>query len=65
MNKPNMQIAELLNLARDDYQKIRVLQNGKILFEGELFGFVVQQELKNTLIKSWAVNNGVMVFEVH
>ena len=65
MNKPNMRIAELLNLARDDYQKIRVLQNGKILFEGELFGFVVQQELKNTLIKSWAVNNGVMVFEVH
>lgn len=65
MNKPNMRIAELLNLARDDYQKIRVLQNGKVLFEGELFGFVVQQELKNTLIKSWAVNNGVMVFEVH
>ena len=51
-----------MHLRIDDYQKTRIIQGGKVCYEGECFG--PSEELQSAQIKHWSVDNGILVLEI-
>ena len=51
-----------MHLRIDDYQKTRIIQGGKVCYEGECFG--MSDALKNAQIKHWSVDNDILVLEI-
>lgn len=57
-----MKVIHIIYLARDDYQKIRIMQNNKICYEKENAN--VPEKYKNAKVKHWFVDNGVLVLSI-
>lgn len=57
-----LKIIHFMHLRIDDYQKTRIMQGGKVCYEGECFG--LSEELQSAQIKHWSVDNGILVLEI-
>lgn len=57
-----MKVIHIIRLARDDYQKIRIIKAETVVYEGEYYG--IPKELENAQVRHWSVDNGVLVLEI-
>ncbi len=57
-----MNVIHIIHLAQDDYQKLRIIQEKAVIYEGEPCG--ISEGLKNSQVKHWSVDNGVLVLEI-
>ena len=57
-----VKIIHIIYLARDDYQKIRIIQAKTVIYTGEPYG--IPEGLKSSQVKHWSVDSGVLVLEI-
>lgn len=60
-----VKVNHIIYLRGDDYQKIRIIKNGQVYYEGEVrYENGTIEELENAQVKHWSVDNGVLVLEI-
>lgn len=60
-----VKVKHIIHLRGDDYQKIRIIKNGQVYYEGEVrYENGTIEELENAQVKHWSVDNGVLVLEI-
>lgn len=60
-----VKVNHIIHLRRDDYQKIRIIKNDQVYYEGEVrYENGTIEELENAQVKHWSVDNGVLVLEI-
>lgn len=57
-----MNVIDIIHLAQDGYQKIRIIQAKAAIYEGEPCG--ISEGLKSAQVKHWSVDNKVLVLEI-
>ena len=60
-----LKVYHIIHLRGDDYQKIRIIKNDQVYYEGEVrYENGTIEELENAQVKHWSVDNGVLVLEI-
>lgn len=60
-----VKVNHIIHLRGDDYQKIRIIKNDQVYYEGEVrYENGTIEELENAQVKHWSVDNGVLVLEI-
>ena len=60
-----VKVNHIIRLRGDDYQKIRIIKNDQVYYEGEVrYENGTIEELENAQVKHWSVDNGVLVLEI-
>ena len=55
-----VKVNHIIHLRGDDYQKIRIIKNDQVYYEGEVrYENGTIEELENAQVKHWSVDNGV------
>lgn len=60
-----VKVNHIIHHRGDDYQKIRIIKNDQVYYEGEVrYENGTIEELENAQVKHWSVDNGVLVLEI-
>ena len=60
-----VKVNHIIQLRGDDYQKIRIIKNDQVYYEGEVrYENGTIEELENAQVKHWSVDDGVLVLEI-
>lgn len=60
-----VKVNHIIHLRGDDYQKILIIKNDQVYYEGEVrYENGTIEELENAQVKHWSVDNGVLVLEI-